>query len=178
MTESIILKDMPRYECLLELSKKFPQLEPASAYAYFTMLRATDCIDAVFADHFSQHGMSEGRFLTLITLMFDKETGESLPKSSAEIADSLQVTRATVTGLVDSLERDHYVKREPDPNDRRSTLIQLTEEGKTFMENMLPDHFSNITHTMHELSPDELNTFTALLEKIIGSTQSLNLPKS
>ena len=43
---------------------------------------------------------------------------------------------------------------------------------------MLPDHFSNITHTMHELSPDELNTFTALLEKIIGSTQSLNLPKS
>ena len=36
---------------------------------------------------------------------------------------------STMTGLLDRMERDGVVKREPDPNDRRANRIHLTKEG-------------------------------------------------
>jgi DNA-binding MarR family transcriptional regulator len=36
---------------------------------------------------------------------------------------------STMTGLLDRMERDELVKREPDPNDRRASRICLTQEG-------------------------------------------------
>ena len=44
------------------------------------------------------------------------------PMSPSDIGERLIVTRTTVTGVVDSLERRGYVRREPNPSDRRSSL--------------------------------------------------------
>jgi MarR family 2-MHQ and catechol resistance regulon transcriptional repressor len=46
-----------------------------------------------------------------------------------EIADSLLCSRATITGVIDTLERKRLVVRAPNPEDRRSLLVTLTEEG-------------------------------------------------
>jgi DNA-binding MarR family transcriptional regulator len=50
--------------------------------------------------------------------------------SPNEIADRLIISRATVTGLLDSLERQDYVRRRPHPTDRRMILAELTEAGR------------------------------------------------
>ena len=47
----------------------------------------------------------------------------------AELADASSCTRATMTGIVDTLERNALVQRVPHPVDRRSTLVRLTEQG-------------------------------------------------
>lgn len=52
------------------------------------------------------------------------------PLPPNEIADRLIMTRATVTGLIDSLERRGYVQRQPHPSDRRMLLVELTEAGR------------------------------------------------
>ena len=49
--------------------------------------------------------------------------------SPSELGERLIVARATVTGLVDSLERPGYVRRSPNPADRRSLIIEITPEG-------------------------------------------------
>ena len=36
----LLLKDLPRYECLLESAKDFPDLDPSAAEAYLHLLRA------------------------------------------------------------------------------------------------------------------------------------------
>jgi DNA-binding MarR family transcriptional regulator len=41
----------------------------------------------------------------------------------------LIVTRATVTGLLDSLERRELVRRTANPADRRSIFVEITREG-------------------------------------------------
>ena len=53
--------------------------------------------------------------------------------SPSELGDRLIVTRATVTGVVDSLERRGYVRRLPNPNDRRGVIVELTPEGAVFL---------------------------------------------
>src|SRR3990170_1284640 len=49
--------------------------------------------------------------------------------SPSEIGGRLIVTRATVTGLLDSLERRGLVKRSTNPADRRSLLVEITPDG-------------------------------------------------
>lgn len=48
-----------------------------------------------------------------------------------ELADGCQCTRATITGIVDTLEKKGLVFRETNPKDRRSLLVKLTPKGKS-----------------------------------------------
>lgn len=50
------------------------------------------------------------------------------------IASVLQLDSPAVTGLVDRLVKQGLVSRQEDPNDRRSTLVFLTPEGRTTAE--------------------------------------------
>ncbi len=56
------------------------------------------------------------------------DAGAPLPPN--QIAERLIISRATVTGLLDSLERRGYVRRLPHARDRRMLLIELTDAGR------------------------------------------------
>lgn len=47
-----------------------------------------------------------------------------------ELADAAQVTKQTAGFLVDQLERAGYVKRVPDPSDRRARLVTFAPRGR------------------------------------------------
>lgn len=47
-----------------------------------------------------------------------------------DLAEQAQMTKQSVAGLVDELERAGYVRRVADPNDRRARLIQIDERGR------------------------------------------------
>lgn len=49
----------------------------------------------------------------------------------SELADLARVRKQTMAQAVDQLERTGYVERRPNPNDRRSRLVCLTERGKS-----------------------------------------------
>jgi DNA-binding MarR family transcriptional regulator len=49
----------------------------------------------------------------------------------SELADLARVRKQTMAQTVDQLERTGYVERRPNPNDRRSRLVCLTERGKS-----------------------------------------------
>jgi DNA-binding MarR family transcriptional regulator len=61
-----------------------------------------------------------------LSILADAET--ALPPN--EIADRLIISRATVTGLLDSLERQDYIRRRPHPSDRRMILAEITDAGR------------------------------------------------
>ena len=76
-----------------------------------------------WADH---HGLSEGRFQILVRL----QHAEGSRMTMGELAEMLEVSPRTVTGLVDNLERHGLVRRVDDPADRRSVYAELTEPGR------------------------------------------------
>jgi len=71
------------------------------------------------------HGLSSGRLGVLFRLLRCGDT------PLGELALSLDSTPRNVTGLVDHLERDGFVERVPDPEDRRSVRARLTDQGRT-----------------------------------------------
>lgn len=52
------------------------------------------------------------------------------PLSMSEIADRLILSRGGTTKVVDRLEEMGYVSRRPNTEDRRATIVEITEAGK------------------------------------------------
>ena len=71
-------------------------------------------------------GLNFSRFEALALLHFSR--AGSLPLG--KIGDRLQVHPTSVTNTIDRLEADGLVIRRPHPNDRRTTLAELTSRGR------------------------------------------------
>jgi DNA-binding MarR family transcriptional regulator len=65
-----------------------------------------------------------GESVARLRLLYDLHCNG--PRKMADLAGSLGVTPRNVTALVDALEADHLVRREPHPTDRRITMIEIT----------------------------------------------------
>jgi DNA-binding MarR family transcriptional regulator len=163
----LMLKDLPRYECLLEAVRLHPDLDPSACEAYLNLLRAGDEAYRRSENFFNEHNMSPGRF-TVMMLLYDKLAGNPLPQTPAELAEKAGVTRATITGLVDTLERDGFVTRKHDSGDRRMMLVHLTAKGHSALQEILPGHFKQMAAQMAPLTEHERKTLVRLLNKLAG----------
>jgi DNA-binding MarR family transcriptional regulator len=161
----LLLKDLPRYECLLEAVKAFPDLDPSASEVFLHLLRAGDEAFRLTDSHLAEHAISQGRF-TVLMLLLDKAENCAKARTPAELAEMANVTRATMTGLIDTLERDGLVKRDPDPNDRRMMSVNLTPKGEALINHILPGHFRRMAALMSSLSEIERKTLVHLLNKI------------
>jgi DNA-binding MarR family transcriptional regulator len=85
-----------------------------------------------------RYGLSEGRFQILIRL---HHTGSGR-LTMGELAEGLDVSPRTVTGLVDNLERDGLVRRANAPDDRRSVYAEITDEGRERLKSLWRDSTS------------------------------------
>ena len=165
----LMLKDLPRYECLLEASREFPELDPSATEVFLHLLRTGDEAFRVVEAHLAEHDITQGGFSVLMALWGQcQREGRELPLSPAGLADRTGVTRATMTGLVDTLERDGLVRRAPDTADRRMMTVQLTPRGERKLLKILPAHFRQMAWLMAPLSEPERKTLVRLLTKVLG----------
>lgn len=65
-----------------------------------------------------------------ILFLLGEETEDGTLPTQWELAQSLNVSPATVANSLKSLERMGYVARQPDPEDRRKNRISITEKGR------------------------------------------------
>src|SRR3989440_5362822 len=113
-----------------------------------------------WADRF---GLSEGRFQILVRLKH-QPTGRF---TMGELAEMLDVSPRSVTGLVDNLERDGLVKRVDDPNDRRSVYAELTEQGRERIETLWRETASAQAALTHGLKESEVIQLRHLCLRLI-----------
>src|ERR1700732_1353908 len=159
---STLLKSLPKYEVFLEDSKRFPELDASACYVFLQLLRTGDELLALDEAILAALGTRHGRFVLLMLL--DKHApGEITP---ADLAEKTGVTRATISGLLDGLEKEGLVERYPDPENRRSVQVKLTATGQDFLDKVSPDYCRWFTSVVEPLNQDERKQLLALLEKI------------
>ena len=66
--------------------------------------------------------------------------GDREPLTPSEIASriAVPVTTATITSVLDTLERNRYIERRPHPSDRRRLLVHLTRDGRRALATVVP----------------------------------------
>lgn len=166
-----MLKDVPRYECILDASRHFPDLDPSACEVFLNLLCTADDIYRTREALLAKRNLSSGRFMVLMQLL-NKQENRPQPMTPAELAGTTGVTRATMTGLIDTLERDGLVKRQPDPDDRRMMFVHLTAEGHALLTATLPEYFKEMSALMHPLNEAERKTLVRLLAKIVRGSRA------
>ena len=93
--------------------------------------------------------------------------------SQAELAEMLEVERATAGRTIDRLERKKWVVRRPDAADRRINRLHLTDEAERAQAAMGRIAADMLDDTMASLADDERQILADLLERMKAQLQSM-----
>lgn len=94
--------------------------------AVTSIMRAQQIVIARLNEALVPYELSFARYEALMLLFFSRRGSLPLGKIGAR----LQVHPASVTNLIDGLEKLGYATRAPHPSDRRTTLAEITERGR------------------------------------------------
>ena len=131
----------------------------------FLLAKAHQCLYGRFRDLLAPQGITPPQFALLAFLW--QEDGRSQRALSA----ITEIDRTTLSGLVDRLQKQGLVRRQPDPGDRRAWLVCLTDAGRDLEARVAPLAQELRRQVMGNLAPGEYEELCRLLGKLRGSSQ-------
>jgi DNA-binding MarR family transcriptional regulator len=102
----------------------------------------------------------EGRFVAMLLI---NDAGQLAPH---ELAAESGLTRASITSVIDNLEKKGYVVRLPSPYDRRSIFVKMTEEGEKVLEKVTESQLKWLESTCENFTEEDKLLIISLLKKL------------
>lgn len=164
------LRDLPTPEVLEKFAGRYPDADISAVVTFLHLLRAGTDLSIALDTRLQQHNLLQGRWWVLILLM--RESDNTATPST--LADKAGVSRATMTGLLDGLERDSLIERIFDSNDRRRITIRLTAAGQAKLDIVMPDYYQRVRRLMAPLDENERDLFMSLLNRIQSGATALS----
>jgi DNA-binding MarR family transcriptional regulator len=156
------LRDLPSQETLQKFAQRYPQADISAVSAFLHLLRVATDLSIALDACLSRHGLLQGRWWVLILLMRE----QNLTSTPSSLANKAGVTRATMTGLIDGLQRDGLVERVLDSSDRRSVSIRLTSAGQIKLDQVMPDYYARLRECMADLDESSRAQLHEILQQI------------
>ncbi|HEY8546485.1 MAG TPA: MarR family transcriptional regulator, partial [Acidimicrobiales bacterium] len=102
--------------------------------------------------------------------------GKHGPLTLGRLARIEQIAPPTTTRIVAKLEDDGLVRRETDPNDRRSVLVELTAEGRRRLDHSRRRRSAWLAERLAALDPDRQAEVAAALRVLEALTADPDEP--
>jgi DNA-binding MarR family transcriptional regulator len=147
----LLLKELPTSKSLEKFLKRYPDADIDAISDFAHLLRACSDISDALDKFLGKHGLQQGRWWVLVLLMRQ----DDFTCTATELAEKTGVTKATMTGFIDGLEKDSLVERMSDKVDRRKILIKLTHEGQKKLDVVMPDYHIHVHDLMSHLTTIE-----------------------
>jgi DNA-binding MarR family transcriptional regulator len=124
------------------------------------LARAARRSHLVVLDQLATVGLRKHHYVVLAALV------EFGPAIQAELGRRLGLDRSDVVAVINDLERRRFVTRNPDLNDRRLKIVNITEDGERMLDRLdeLVQHANDLL--LQPLSPDERSQFTDVLTRL------------
>lgn len=167
MPKSPIDKREQYYDARVKDHKQYRDFHAPSVEVLLNFLYAYDVLESNLAPRIAEHNLSLSAFNVLMILR--RYGAEGCPLS--EVGELMLVSKANVTGVMDSLEANGLVRRAADLNDRRVKLAHITPAGDRLLERILPEHYRFIRQSMCGLTTTEKSELARLLKKMRYSLQ-------
>jgi MarR family 2-MHQ and catechol resistance regulon transcriptional repressor len=144
--------------------------EAGPRYAGFDLLATRIALDLLYtydvfhqasARYMADFGLSKSSLNILMLLRHGPREGLQLH----ELGELLLVSRANITGVVDSLEDKGWVERSVDPTDRRVRYAHITSKAEALLDEFMPVHYRHLAALFQDLTPEEKETVSVLLRK-------------
>jgi DNA-binding MarR family transcriptional regulator len=138
-----------------------PELDSSPIGVIGRISRLAREIEARLEPVYREHGLEPGWHDVLATL---RRSGGTLRPT--DLTNASMLTSSGTTKRLDKLEQAGLIARQPDPADRRGTLIGLTEEGRRLIDGLTPAHLDNERRILAGLSEVEQGRLADLLRKL------------
>jgi DNA-binding MarR family transcriptional regulator len=150
-----------------------PDLDPAAKHITGRIVRLAWLFQSEFertkGAGFGKHGLKETDFGVLSAL---RRSGEPYELTPTELARHRMITSGGMTAALDRLEAKGMIVRHPNPNDRRGSLVRLTEPGRELIDGSMVLH-AQVEHTLvASLGEKDAKDLERLLRKLLIATEA------
>ncbi len=132
--------------------------------------RALRSIESRLAQQVQAHGLSLTEFAVLEVLLHKG------PLPIGEVGSRILLTSGSMTYVIDKLVQRGLIRREACPEDRRVIYAALTEQGRSLMEDVFPEHAELIRRLMSGLDPREQEAAIDLLKRLGRYAEAYTAP--
>lgn len=149
-----------------------PSSAPARLYSRATWLlgQTSNQGHRLIGERMHAAGVPSRSYYPLLAAL--AETG---PTSQADLGRRIGLDRSDVTAAVTDLEGRGYLKRAPDPADRRRNVVCITEHGEKFLGELDKELDAAQEALLAPLSPDERNALTRMLSRLVEHHTGLRI---
>lgn len=144
---------------------EYPDGNPGAAEAFATIIRAGQCLyEELERAMLASFGVPQNVLNSLAVI-----EGAEAPLTPSQIGERTFSSSATMTATLDALEYRGWVSRLPNPEDRRSLLIEITDEGRAITDRFLPGVRKLEQAILRDLSRTEQTSLLKLLGKVLDA---------
>lgn len=134
--------------------------EELSLKLFVVLTRALDAVKKSIERDIRTYGMNPTEFAVL-ELIYNK--GE---QTVQKIGEKVLIASSSITYVVDKLEKKELLLRTPSPEDRRITLVSITEDGRRMMDEIFPSHSRSVQRILGGLDSEEKSLIIGQLKKL------------
>jgi DNA-binding MarR family transcriptional regulator len=143
---------------------EYPGADPTCTEAYASLCRTGDALLAEIGRRITAtFDLPHGAATALAVI-----DGARTPLTPSQVSDRVLVASATMTATLDQLEDRGWIRRIPNPADRRSVLVEITPDGRVAADRLLPGIRTVERSIMSALSQDERECLLDLLSKVLA----------
>jgi DNA-binding MarR family transcriptional regulator len=150
-------------EILDQWRRERPDLDPSPIGVVGRISRLAREIEQRLEPVYREHGLEAGWHDILATL---RRSGPPYRLRPTELTGATMLTSSGTTKRLDKLEQAGLIARTPDPDDRRGTLISLTDEGRNVIDATTGAHWDNERRILGALGEDDQRRLADLLRKL------------
>ena len=125
--------------------------------------RVSNEIDKRSMQVFKRHGLSIGQFAVLEVLYHKGDM------TVGQVQEKILSTSGTIPVIVKNLERQGFLERFSDPDDKRKCILHITDQGSRLIQEVFPENRTVIIESMIHWSDTEKEELLRLLKKFGGS---------
>jgi len=140
-----------------------PELDPSPIGVIGRISRLARELEQRLEPVYREHGLEAGWHDVLATL---RRSGPPYRLRPSEFTGALMLTSSGTTKRLDRLEQAGLIAREPDPDDRRGTLISLTSAGRELIDATTEAHLANERRLLSALTEAEQHQLADLLRTL------------
>ncbi|MCG8529913.1 MAG: MarR family transcriptional regulator [Desulfovibrionales bacterium] len=148
----------------------FPEMDTEHLIHFGTTILLMHEMLAAIEKYFKKSGISKARFLILLHLFLHNTEGGTC---ITDIRKSYPISSASMTVILDTLEKEHMVERIPNTADRRKVTVRITKKGEAFMQQFIPRHQQYVSNMTKDFSASELRSLPMLLHKLLAGTTTV-----
>ena len=148
---------------------KYPEFNWSSVEMLLNLAYTYDIVSAHLSRKISPYKITKAGFSVLMIL--SRSPFKACKQN--EISQLMLVSRANITGLVDSLVRLGLVERASDPHDRRVNRVKILPQGEKLLEDLLPEYYKHIHDICSIFTAQEKKKFNDLLTRLRNRTNEV-----